>query len=248
MSDKKIRLPKIKLPSLSADKKKQILAAVLALTATLAVVSVALSGLDALLEPVISEKFEDEVQSVFERIMPADSYEEIAFEFNPANKVEAAHTAIRDGKPSGYCVEIKTREGKVELHLVVGVSLEGKAVAVEIVELSEDMEYIKGDISTELLTVLQNKNESLAVEEAPKAPIQTEPSEAHELINGAVNSAASAISEYTKAKKAESAERAKEAIAAGVNASPSEAVIDIPEKEAYGAAVGAEIVSEEAAE
>ncbi|MBQ5778119.1 MAG: hypothetical protein IIV97_04815, partial [Oscillospiraceae bacterium] len=163
---------KIKFPPLSPEKKKDAIKGSLTLFLVLFVISGILSGLSALIAPVISDMYEDEITEIFERIVPADAYEEIAYDFSAANKVEAAKVALLDGKPVGYCVEMKAREGDVDLRLIVGVSLEGKAIAVEVVEMSEEMEYIKGDISTELLSVLKSKNESLATDDGKTTPSQ----------------------------------------------------------------------------
>ena len=128
---------KISLPKISKQELWHFMKPTLILVAVMASCALILSGIYALTNG-FAEKYEQKILfAAMEKVLPAERYDVVEFDFEEANRIESMHSAINDGEISGFCIET-TEEGiGGEMRIVVGVDAESKITKVEIVSMKE---------------------------------------------------------------------------------------------------------------
>ena len=105
-----MKFPKINLPSLSKEKKKELLMTSLIFAAVCVSAALVLSGIFALLSAKIDKNASADMLAVMPRIFPADRYEPVEFELEEASGVTAIYGAYIGEELSGYCISTASRE------------------------------------------------------------------------------------------------------------------------------------------
>lgn len=193
--------------SLSNEQKKGILCAATTLFAVCASAALVLSGINELVFGVIEDNTRAPVRAAMERVLPAEEYREVEFEFEEAHGVAAVYEAEGADGLSGYCVEAKAQNYDEKMTVVVAVNAEGKVIAVEVVSIPEGADTRVRDKS--FLSQFAGKGGKLtAVLSAPKGDTQisaiTGAEEISKAVTECVNHAVEAVSQLE-------AEKAKEA-------------------------------------
>ncbi len=128
---------RISLPKISKQELWHFMKPTLILVAVMASCALILSGIYALTNG-FAEKYEQKILfAAMEKVLPAERYDVVEFDFEEANRIESMHSAINGGEISGFCIET-TEEGiGGEMRIVVGVDAESKITKVEIVSMKE---------------------------------------------------------------------------------------------------------------
>lgn len=128
---------KISSPKISKQELWSFMKPTLVIVAVMASCALVLSGIYALTNG-FAEKYEQKILfTAMEKVLPAERYDIIEFDFEEANHIESMHSAINGDVISGYCIET-TEEGiGGEMRIIVGVDSESKITKVEIVSMKE---------------------------------------------------------------------------------------------------------------
>ncbi|MBR5542767.1 MAG: FMN-binding protein [Oscillospiraceae bacterium] len=143
---------------LSPEKKKELLHTTLILAGILAVVSLALSGLNMLLRQSIDKAEMKPFVSAMSRICPAESYEETDYEHSDAGGVYALYKAYNGTELAGYCVETRANGINRDLRVAVGIDKDGKILKTEIISERERQSAGTKTTDEEFLSQFEGKS------------------------------------------------------------------------------------------
>ena len=206
MSENKKRF-KINLPKISKQELWVFMKPTLILVAVMASCAIVLSGIYALTNG-FAEKYEQRILSAaMEKVLPAERYDVIEFDFEEANRIESMHSAVNGGAISGYCIET-TEEGiDGEMRLVVGIDAESKITKVEIISMKESEGVGKKVAEESYLSQFEGKSGTLT---AVKSTVRGESDIS--IISGATVSSEAVCRAVNHALAAVSQLKAKEAV------------------------------------
>lgn len=159
---KKLSLAKVSV-KLSDEKKKDMLASVIVISAVLIIATILLGVVANLLKGTTERNAKREVFNAMERIMPAESYEKSETQFDAATRIISLYEARNGEELLGYCVETEADGYENPIRLVVGVNLNGAVTKVEILSIAETSGYNSKIRDEEFLSRFTGKNEELTV-------------------------------------------------------------------------------------
>lgn len=205
MSEKEFNRPRF-----SAEQKKEILRASLILFAICAVCVLLLIGTNMLISQFVDDSIAAPVRAVMERLLPADEYSPVEFDFEESNGVSAVYEASSGEDFLGYCVETTAADYDGEMTAIVVVDADAKVAAVEIVSMPEGV-GTKVKNSAFLSQFVSKSGKLTAVKSAPKDDSQiaaiSGATASSNAVTECVNHALSAVSQISaeKAKEGENA-------------------------------------------
>ena len=141
-----------------------------------------------------------------QKVLPAEQYDMIDFDFEESNRIKSMHSALNSGAVSGYCIET-TEEGiGGEMRIVVGVNAESKITKVEIVSMKESEGVGKKVADASYLSQYEGKSGTLTavkstVRDNSQISIISGATVSSEAVCRAVNHALAAVTQL-KAKEA----------------------------------------------
>ncbi len=148
---------------LSDEKKKDIIASVIVISAVLIIVTILLGAVANLLKETAERNAESEVFDAMERMMPAEEYDRSEAQFDAATRIISLYEAKNDDELIGYCIETEAVGYENPIRLVVGVDLSGAVTGVEILSIEETSGYNSKVKDEEFLSRFIGKNEELTI-------------------------------------------------------------------------------------
>ena len=148
---------------LSDEKKKDIVASTIVISALLIFATLVISFSANLLQNRTEKSAERIVLDAIERIMPAERYEKSDMVFDEAMKILSLYEAKNGDELVGYCVETEAKGYENQIRLVVGIDPNGAVTRVEILAIDETSGYNSRVNSEEFLSRFAGKNEELTV-------------------------------------------------------------------------------------
>lgn len=152
---------KINLPKPSKAELWTFAKPTLIIVAVMASCALLLSGIYALTNG-FAEKYEEKILfATMEKVLPADRYDIIEFDFEEANRIESMHSAVVGSEVAGYCIET-TEEGiGGEMKILVGVDVESKITKIEIISMKESEGVGKKTMEPSYLSQYEGKSGTL---------------------------------------------------------------------------------------
>lgn len=159
---KKLSLAKVSA-KLSSEKKKDIAASVIVISAVLVIVTILLGVVANLLKGTTERNAEREIFNAMERVMPAESYEKSETQFDAATRIISLYEAKNGEELVGYCVETEANGYENPIRLIVGINTNGAVTKVEVLSIAETSGYNSKIKDEEFLSRFTGKNEELTV-------------------------------------------------------------------------------------
>ncbi len=147
----------------SDEKKKDIIASTIVISALLILATLVISVCANLLEKRTEKSAERAVLDAMERIMPAERYEKSNAEFDEAMKILSLYEAKNGDELVGYCIETEAKGYENPIRLVVGIDPNGAVTRVEILSIEETSGYNSKVNNDEFLSLFVGKNEELTI-------------------------------------------------------------------------------------
>lgn len=148
---------------LSDEKKKDIIASLIVISAVLIIATILLGAVANLLKGTTERNAEREMFDAMEHIMPAEKYEKSSMQFDAATRIVSLYEAKNGDELVGYCVETEATGYENPIRLVVGVDLSGAVTRVEILSIEETIGYNSKVSDEAFLSLFIGKNEELTV-------------------------------------------------------------------------------------
>lgn len=194
----------------SGEQKKEILRASLILFVICAVCVLLLTGTNMLISKFVDDSIAGPVRAVMERLLPAEEYSPVEFNFEESSGVSAVYDAKNGEDFLGYCVETSAADYDGEMTVVIAVDADAKVTAVEIVSMPEGV-GTKVKAPSFLSQFASKSGKITAVKSVPKDDSQiaaiSGATVSSNAVTQCVNHALSAVSQISaeKAKEGENA-------------------------------------------